>query len=244
MFIKVRDQYGNPPPACSHGIQERLWVAFIPDGGDGTPKGDGFTDNAGNLGREGFELVYGTKAATFAVNEANVNGNYETARKHVDDVEAGTIEIVVNRKAASGGGGGGGEGGGGGGTTPGLTTISCPSNASVKGYGTVAEWKTIAHDIVNRNRLKLMEHPTGPQPDMQKFNEEVGKVHPYAELQHDSGGALKPRFFAPSSDRSDTPDSGRYSRPCDFGDFGFPFFCNATSTDEWVPTGRPPGTEW
>lgn len=132
-----------------------------------------------------------------------------------------------------------------------LTTISGPNGAT--GHGTVQEWKTIAHDIVAKNGLTIMEPNTGPQPQLQKFEDEMRKYDPTFMLQNSKydpfnprgEGSLKPRGFLPTSDRSTNADSGVYSRVVDFGSFGYPFFHdNEGHTDVWSPTGRPPSTQW
>lgn len=132
--------------------------------------------------------------------------------------------------------------GGGGGTQPPTTSLSPVSNGSLQGMGTVAEWKPIAHKIVSDNHLTIMEPPGGPQPNMHTMDAELKKVHPKCFLQFDSGGNLKPRIFLPVLNATTVDE--QCARPIDIGDFGKPFFHGAGGTDEWVPTGRPPGTEW
>lgn len=125
-----------------------------------------------------------------------------------------------------------------------LTTFSHPQNASVKGYGTSDEWKKLAHDFVNKSFPNgLMEPLNGPQPNLAAFNRFLQSVtvpsgFTRCELQNaDRGeGALKPRLFMPTSDTSQNDATGKYSRIIDFGDFGFKFFHNAVSSDEWVRT--------
>lgn len=125
-----------------------------------------------------------------------------------------------------------------------LTTFPCPTNASVKGYGTSDEWKKLAHDFVNKTMPNgIMEPLGGPQPNLAAFNRFLQSVAVPAdftrcELQNaDRGeGALKPRLFMPTSDTSQNDATGKYSRIIDFGDFGFKFFHNAVSSDEWVRT--------
>lgn len=132
----------------------------------------------------------------------------------------------------------------------GLSRVDCLYNGSVKGDGTPAEWKAIAHQIVATKLPAdaIMEADTGPQPNLQLFNAELKKVHPRCELQRSSGGTLKPRIFLPSDnqDGSGPPESmcGQYSRPVDIGSFGFKFFHNSHSSDEWNLTGRPPSSKW
>lgn len=130
------------------------------------------------------------------------------------------------------------------GTTPpppggGLTTLPCPSNGSLQGFGTVQEWKTKAHEIVSRRGLTVIN-----QANLQIFDQECQAIHPFAEVQFSSGGTLRPRLHLPTSERQNVPDCGKYARPCDFGDDGKPFFHDSTSTDVWIPTGRPPSSRW
>ncbi len=127
-------------------------------------------------------------------------------------------------------------------STGNLTTITGPDGS--RGFGTVAEWKVIVHHIVSElPHGAIMEPVGGPQPNMQYVNRRVRDYHPLACLQNNSGGDLKPRFFAPNEDQS--TEESRAARPCDFGNFGLPFFhSTGGGTDEWVPTGRPPGTQW
>lgn len=98
-FIIVKDQAGNPPPVCpTCQLHERLFIQLVPDGGDGTPKWDEFTDD---LGHRSFPpdamQLWPASGYMLVVNEANVNPNYRSARVHIDDLEARAIEIVVER---------------------------------------------------------------------------------------------------------------------------------------------------
>ena len=101
--IRVRDQFGNfPPPPC-----ERLFIQLIPDGGDGTPKTDRFTDDVGHTDFAGAWTIWPADGYTLHVNHANVNPHYGTAEVHVtrDQLINQDIDIVVQK---GGGGGGGG----------------------------------------------------------------------------------------------------------------------------------------
>jgi hypothetical protein len=128
--------------------------------------------------------------------------------------------------------------------TPGLTTVQ---HMGTEGYGTVAEWKVIAHAIVARLGLTRMEPLGGPQPNLRAFEAECKKVHPFAELQFTGGTPpeVRPRLHLPTKIRENVPDVGKYSRPVDFGSFGLPFFHDSSGdTDVWQPTGRPPSSQW
>lgn len=116
-----------------------------------------------------------------------------------------------------------------------LTDVPGPNGAT--GYGTNQEWKTLAHGIVSRLGLSVMEPLGGAQPNLVAFDAELKKIHPWCELQFDSGGGKKPRIFMPTSDRSENVASGKYSRIVDIGDFGRAFFHdNAGHTDVWQLT--------
>lgn len=237
---------GTQLPTCSHGLTDRLFVQFVPlDPGpygqpDGTPKTDRFTDSLGKIGTEGIAQIFG-KRHELRVNEANVSSGWKTARVTVQDIEHDAVDVPIERVGS--------------GPIPpqppGLTTVSCPHNGSVKGAGTPDEWKVIAHRIVDTMLPPgaIMEPDTGPQPNLDKFDAELRKVHPNCHLQFSSGGKKKPRIFFPSSllDGKGPPESpcGQYSRVTDIGGFGQPFFTSTdgTETDVW---SRPyaGGSQW
>jgi len=100
--IRVRDQFGNfPPPPC-----DRLFIQLIPDGGDGTPKTDRFTDDVGQTDFAGAWTVWPADGYTLHVNYANVNKHYGTAEVHVtrEQLINEDIDIVVQKGGSSGGG--------------------------------------------------------------------------------------------------------------------------------------------
>jgi len=194
MFIRVRDQTGSPPPKCGHGIRERLWVALIPDGSDGTPKGDRFTDDNGQCGVEGFEQVYGSKGCTLAVNEANVNPNYNSVRVHVADVEAAVIDIVVTR----------------------LTLLA----DAIQGYGSCAQWKDAVFNIFAKHGYSSCgpEYAGGVQaPYLRATQAEIQALHssPFVRWQYTTGATpdLRPRLFLPHG------GSDPFARYADLGDW-------------------------
>ena len=248
MFIQVNDARGKPIDRC------RVVLAAV-----GLTNPDGSLQSDDKITREGGNVAWTwhfgapgmpfPPSATSTDYELRVN-TYEPLAAYTNETRRVTLKQLMDEqqvfvlKDTSGP------------PVPpqppsgGLTTVSCIYNGAVTGIGTPSEWKTIMHGIVAKLPAgAIMEPDTGPQPNLQFVNAELAKVHPWAELQHNSGGTLKPRLFPPSNnhDGKGPPESmcGQYSRPIDFGSFGLPFFHDSSgNTDVWQLTGRPPSSAW
>lgn len=229
MFIVVKDQQGKGIPEV--GVRLVTVGLTNPDGSNQSEYRH--TDEAGNCAWTWYPHdVPG--GYTIEVNNGvqNDKPQYSRESRHVTQAELEGQQQVFTLKST--------------GPVPpqppsgGLTTIHCPSNGSVEGYGTVQEWFAIAKEIVARRGLAVID-----QPNLKIFDQECRAKHPLAEVQFTSSGSLRPRLHIPSALRDNVPDCGKYARPCDFGDEGKPFFHDSIgSTTVWIPTGRPPSSQW
>lgn len=94
-FIRVRDQFGNPPPPSG-----RIDVALIPQGFT-SPQDRRFTDDAGNVSFTGCTIVWPDAHGVFmlAANTANVNPAYGNATVTTQNIEAAPIDLVIQKLA-------------------------------------------------------------------------------------------------------------------------------------------------
>lgn len=223
--LLFRDQNSNPV----WGLATRISRGH---GDTNKAEDERYPDRAGSTAFTGVKLVLPSDDGhTIHINyNEGLNpdwASYEPVSVHLLDIEAvpSGYTIVVRRK------------GSGGGTK--LTTVHCPANPSIEGYGTPSEWKAIAHEIVNKLHLTFMDETGEGQNQLQRFNTALKEYHPLAELQHNTGDTVKrPRLMMPTADRSEG-ECGKWSRPVDFGDFGFPFFeGRGGQHDVWIMTGR------